>query len=208
MSDGMLFDIHPEPDPDQSPASAHQIDPEDADALVGISISIQTVATEQRAYVSVRHGHPVADRIGRCGRLQISIVVALLRGDAIPIGWMVDHINGNPMDNRRCNLRVTSPSINAQNKRGYGKSQYANVSFSPCHSCGSRGGRSGWIASIHRDGRYVYRKRFVSEVDAAAADAWKDRQGEGGRRNREHPNWPNPTPRRQQITKPTREYHP
>jgi len=35
----------------------------------------------------------------------------------VPAGMVVDHINRIPLDNRRCNLRITSPSVNTMNTR-------------------------------------------------------------------------------------------
>ena len=48
-----------------------------------------------------------------------------------PLGHVVDHINGNSLDNRRCNLRVVTRAQNRQNsrKRVNASSQFKGVSW-------------------------------------------------------------------------------
>lgn len=48
-----------------------------------------------------------------------------------PNGKVTDHINGNKFDNRRCNLRFVSPSVNSQNKSKINgsTSKYRGVCF-------------------------------------------------------------------------------
>lgn len=76
---------------------------------------------------------------------------------------VVDHIDGNPLDNRRENLRLVSQRDNRRNsvKPAIGAtSQYKGV----CQPSG----RKRWLANIY-DGRRIYLGTFGSERDAAEA---------------------------------------
>lgn len=79
-------------------------------------------------------------------------------------GWeLVDHVNGNGLDNRRDNLRPATPSQNAQNRgmRSDNTSGFKGV---------YRHGRNGrWVASIWVDGRSNYLGLFDSATEAAVA---------------------------------------
>lgn len=86
----------------------------------------------------------------------------------------VDHINGNGLDNRRCNLRVSTPSQNGGNRRAgsTGSSRFKGVSW---HKRQQR-----WVAYIRVAGRRIQAGSFVSEVAAARAydDAAREAFGE------------------------------
>jgi len=75
-------------------------------------------------------------------------------------GYVVDHIDGNGLNNRRCNLRVCTPAQNLANKapRG-GTSQFVGV-----YRC-----RDKWVAHVTRRGKYYYVGLFDDEVAAAKA---------------------------------------
>jgi hypothetical protein len=75
------------------------------------------------------------------------LLLGLQKGD----GKIVDHVNGNGLDNRKTNLRVSSRSDNAANvaiHRG-NKSGYKGVSF--------RKDRCLWRTEIRRHGLNVYK---------------------------------------------------
>jgi hypothetical protein len=78
-----------------------------------------------------------------------------------PKGMVVDHINGNGLDNRRCNLRICSQLQNSQNshRRRPGKSRFRGVF--------PRGDK--WQAAVQHNGRQFYLGLFDSELEAARA---------------------------------------
>jgi hypothetical protein len=78
-------------------------------------------------------------------------------------GQVVDHINGNPLDNRRCNLRACAHRDNIRNQRARsdGTSKYRGVSFN------SRTGK--WVAGIKDATGRRHLGYFAVEEGAARA---------------------------------------
>ena len=92
---------------------------------------------------------------------------------------MVDHIDGNGLNNCRSNLRLCSNSLNRGNstKKYKGTSKYKGV-------CWDRESRK-WRAFVTRDYKKIGLGRFSSEIDAARAYDMKARElfGEFARTN-------------------------
>lgn len=87
-----------------------------------------------------------------------------------PGGKVVDHINHDGLDNRRCNLRVCTHRENIRNQRGQRgrSSRYKGVSLD---------GRLGkWRAQLWHEGRHHYLGVYASEVEAARAYDAKARE--------------------------------
>lgn len=80
-----------------------------------------------------------------------------------PKGFVVDHINQNKLDNRKCNLRFASRSQNAANSnRKQGKtSKYKGVTFYKK--------RKKYQANIYYMGKTIFIGSFDKEIDAAKA---------------------------------------
>ena len=86
---------------------------------------------------------------------------------AVPAGQVVDHINGNKLDNRRSNLRTAhhrQNAYNSKNRERPGKhSQYRGVTRA------HQGGWDRWMAQIRINGKRVHLGYFDDEISAAQA---------------------------------------
>lgn len=78
-----------------------------------------------------------------------------------PPNWaVVDHINGNSLDNRKCNLRVVSHFQNKRNLKTKKTSKYPGVWRSKT--------KNKWIANVHFKGENIYLGSHDNENYAGA----------------------------------------
>lgn len=80
-----------------------------------------------------------------------------------PEGFVVDHINGDTLDNRRANLRVCTYSENSLNRRStpFGTSNYRGVYW--------REGKGRWAAQIRYERKKYHLGYYKNEDEAARA---------------------------------------
>ncbi len=76
----------------------------------------------------------------------------------------VDHVNGNGLDCRRCNLRIATSAQNAMNRKTRVDSKSGMKGVKQSHGCLNR-----WTAHIKRDGRHIHVGSFSTPEDAARA---------------------------------------
>lgn len=97
-------------------------------------------------------------KIGR-KNLRLHTIIA---GDP-PAGFVVDHIDGDPLNNQRANLRWATFAQNIQNKSSHrdSSSRFKGVSWNKRLKV--------WAAQIYSDKKYIYLGIFTSELDAARA---------------------------------------
>lgn len=112
--------------------------------------------------------------IARGGRTRVPVAVATNIGGRTvrmhrlilnpPYGKVVDHINGDALDNRRSNLRICTQKDNAKNitrKRAGKTSRFLGVSWDKQ--------RQLWTARVSVNRRPVSLGRFIDETEAAIA---------------------------------------
>lgn len=79
----------------------------------------------------------------------------------------VDHANGNPSDNRKCNLRICTQAENLRNKRkqqytrGAASSKYKGVYWAKDHDK--------WRVRVNLNGKSTHVGLFIDEKEAALA---------------------------------------
>lgn len=100
-----------------------------------------------------------AGKVNREGILMHRLIIGT------PKGWDTDHINGDTLDNRRCNLRICLHQENSRNRRKQGKaatSRYKGVTW---HKYKKR-----WVARIVLSpGKTKSLGDFSTEKEAALA---------------------------------------
>lgn len=85
-----------------------------------------------------------------------------------PAGYVIDHINGNKLDNRKCNLRLVTQQQNCFNS----KKRIAPVSGkkpSRFKGVGWRENRKKWRSRITFNGKRYYLGQYETEEEAALA---------------------------------------
>ena len=96
------------------------------------------------------HGYAKNDKVGLMHRYLLSV----------PKNKVVDHINGNPLDNRRINIRICEQSENARNQK-IKKSKYKGIYFD------KRSNK--WISRITLNYKGIHLGSFNTKEEAALA---------------------------------------
>jgi len=106
---------------------------------------------------SLTNGYPHTQMSGKSVRLSRFIMCCT------DIDKFVDHIDRNPLNNQRLNLRIVTPKENCQNKSSAknSKSKYVGVSYDNA--------KRKWVAYITMDGVFEQLGSFATEDDAVRA---------------------------------------
>lgn len=76
---------------------------------------------------------------------------------------IVDHINGNGLDNRKENLRLVNSQQNSWNSKGKNRNGYKGLLYRPDNP------KKPWRAAITKDAKTIHLGYFATREDAARA---------------------------------------
>ena len=112
-----------------------------------------------------RQGRLVAMRTDRNDEQQRTVLMhrEIIGENLIPKGFVIDHINGNPLDNRRQNLRICKRGQNTKNCKKYTNN---TTGFMGVHY---NIRLNKWTAKIQSNGISYWLGTFVSPMEAAMA---------------------------------------
>ena len=113
-------------------------------------------AMKGRSGIYARRALPIINGKQRCQRMHR--VIMGLPDTGFP---HVDHINGNTVDNRKCNLRIVTNRLNGMNRHQKKTSKYPGVCWA------TRDRR--WIAQAQISGKHVLIGYFKFEEEAHEA---------------------------------------
>ncbi len=102
-----------------------------------------------------------ARRGGTYAKCTVSGVTHFVHSLILPSASIVDHINGNGLDNREVNLRPCTTAQNGANRTGLAANNTSGVTGVAWHSRDKR-----WTAHIKAQGRYVYLGSYVDKTQA------------------------------------------
>jgi len=107
-------------------------------------------------------GHVYAIRVSkRKGHKMHRFVIAAKPGE------LVDHINGNTLDNRKRNLRIVSPTQNNANQKPHTGKKYSKFKGVSYLISGNRSKR--WTSCVQYQGRVIRLGYFSTELEAHLA---------------------------------------
>lgn len=103
-------------------------------------------------------GHALGTRLNGVSYLVHRIIWKWVTGQDPPM--FIDHINGDPLDNRWCNLRLATPQENARNRKPHNGREKKGVYFI------KKSGR--WLVRLQQPGVSAHVGTFATKEEAMA----------------------------------------
>ena len=101
-------------------------------------------------------------------------VIWEMHNGPIPVDMIVDHINGKPLDNRLCNLRMTTQETNARNRRKASNNTSGIQGVRYMEHKGGQYWTAYWAENRRQKSRYFNIAKMGNDVAFAAACAARE----------------------------------